>query len=120
MRLIPFTKSWQERRKARKQSFDNRLVQPAELSNPQKAPIEATAAQVVTQTETLVGSQKPKEQKKSLAQYGHHDNKGAVGRVAPTQTPYRDYPQRQVVGEHKVLAQYGHHDDKWAVKHPVY
>ena len=132
MGLIPFTRSWHERRKARKQSAEimtimNREVAeeaevlPPESSPLRPAPMQVTTTNVVTQTEMAVEPHTRKEKiEKILAQYGHHDNKGAVGWVALTPSADRTYPHRQYVQGQRVLAQYGHHDNKWAVKHPVY
>ena len=61
----------------------------------------------------------PRWAMKSLAQYAHHDEKGAVRGTPPAPT-YTPYPYNERVGQGRVLAQYPHHDDKWAVKHPVH
>ena len=118
--LIPFTRSWRENRKARNESpeimatTNREAAKEAEVSTPQ-----TSNAVTKTQTATEPHSRKEKTQK-TLAQYGHHDNKGAVGWVAPVSSAYRPYPRQQYVNGQRVLAQYGHHDNKWAVKHPVY
>ena len=96
------------------------IQQTSPLQVQQATPAPATApafqarATVPAQTRTATAPAK------SLAQYGHHDNKGAVGWVVPTPSPHRSYPQRQYVTGQKVLAQYGHNTDKWAVKHSIY
>ncbi len=125
--LIPFTRSWREHRKARKESPDIMTVRnreaakEAQVSPPQTVPIQLTTNNAVTKTQTATEPHSRKEKtEKILAQYGHHDNKGAVGWVAPTSSADRSYPRREYVNGQRVLAQYGHHDNKWAVKHPVY
>ena len=127
MPLIPFTRSWREHRKARKESPEitairNReAAKEAEVSTPQTVPIQLTTSNAVTKTQTATEPHSRKEKtEKTLAQYGHHDNKGAVGWVAPVSSADRPYPRQQYVNGQRVLAQYGHHDNKWAVKHPVY
>ena len=125
--LIPFTRSWREHRKARKESpeimtiTNGEAAREVEVSPPQTAPIQLPTSKAVTTTQTATEphSQKGKTEK-ILAQYGHHDNKGAVGWVAPTSSADRPYPRREYVNGQRILAQYGHHDNKWAVKHPVY
>ena len=125
--LIPFTRSWREHRKALKESPDIMTVRngeaakKAQVSPPQTVPIQLTTKNDVTKTQTATVPHSRKEKtEKILAQYGHHDNKGAVGWVAPTSSADRPYPRREYVNGQRVLAQYGHHDNKWAVKHPVY
>lgn len=93
----------------------------AEVSPPQTAPIQLTTSKAVTTTQTVTEPHSRKgKTEKILAQYGHHDNEGAVGWVAPTSSADRPYPRREYVNGQRVLAQHGHHDNKWAVKHPVY
>ena len=127
MPLIPFTRSWREQRKARKESLETMSIinreaaKEADVSPPQTVPIQLTTSNAVTKTQMATEPHSRKEKsEKILAQYGHHDNKGAVGWVAPTSSADRPYPRRQYVNGQRVLAQYGHHDNKWAVKHPVY
>lgn len=57
--------------------------------------------------------------RRSQAQYPHHDGKGAVGNRAsnPVYTPY---PNRKYVVGHKVLSHYPHYDNRWAAKNPNY
>ena len=119
-RLIPFTRSWQERRRSRKQNLNTSVVPSTGASTPLQAPTLTPTTQVITQTKTEE-PEKSKQKQKSLAQYAHHDGKGAVGWVAPAPTTaYREYPLQERVGGQRVLAQYGHNNDKWAVKHAVY
>ena len=72
-----------------------------------------------TKTAALTSKPGARREKKNLAQYAYHDEKGAVGRALPRAT-HRSYPKNEYVGKDRVLAQYPHHDDKWAVKYPVY
>lgn len=97
------------------------ITPPFQQTTPPPAPALAPQPRAATapQTRTTTAPE-PRTATKSLAQYGIHDNKGAVGWVAPTPSPYRLYPIRQHVNGHHVVAQYGHNTDKWAVKHPVY
>lgn len=125
--LIPFTRSWREHRKARKESPEIMTIRngepgkEAEVSTPQTVPIQLPTSNALTKAQTVTEHQSRKEKtEKILAQYGYHDNTGAVGWVAPASSADRPYPRRQYVNGQRVLAQYGHHDNKWAVKHPVY
>ncbi len=127
MPLIPFTRSWRERRRARKESPEIMIVinreaaEEAEVSPPQTVPIQLTMNNAVTKTQMATEPHSRKEKtEKTLAQYGHHEGKGAAGWVALISSADRPYPRRQYVNGQRVLAQYGHHDNKWAVKHPVY
>ena len=89
-----------------------------EGSPPQQTALEQAtpATNVLTPVATATAPQtRTKKIKKSLAQYAHHDNKGAVGWVAPPSTN-QPYPHRQHAQGQRVLAQYAHHDNKGAVR----
>ena len=90
MPLIPFTRSWREDRKARKESPEimdvkNReAAKEVEVSPPQTVPIKLTTSNAVMKTQTATESHSRKEKiEKVLEQYGQHDNKGIVGWDAP-------------------------------------
>ena len=90
MPLIPFTRSWREDRKARKESPEimdvkNReAAKEVEVSPPQTVPIKLTMSNAVMKTQTATESHSRKEKiEKVLEQYGQHDNKGIVGWDAP-------------------------------------
>ncbi|KAK0513423.1 hypothetical protein JMJ35_004409 [Cladonia borealis] len=108
MPLIPFTRSWRQHRKARKESPEimairnTEAAKEAEVSTPQTVPIQLTTSNAVTKTQTATEPYSRKE------------------KTEKNPSPIWPYPRREYVNGHRVLAQYGHHDNKWAVKHPVY
>lgn len=114
LRSIPFTPSWREERKAR----SGPEIGVAGPTKPKTEERKRTATKVAAPNkEPEIGQ--GKKASKILAQYAHHNGKGAVGWTPPTPT-YEPYPYNKYVGGKRVLAQYSHHDDKWAVKHPVW
>jgi hypothetical protein len=132
-RFIPFTRSWKEQRKARKTGpeivIGNDSQTPEDAVAPSLPPEQQPEPEVVeplqqkapppapaTRVATLEPPTRPQTKtEKILAQYGHHDNKGAVGWTPPEPSVDRPYPVREYVGGKKVLAQYAHHDNKGAV-----
>ena len=93
MPLIPFTRSWREHRKARKESSENtdignrQAAKGAEVSLPQTVAIQLTTSDAVTKQQTATEPHSRNEKtEKVLAQYGHH---GAVGWVAPVSSADR-------------------------------
>ena len=114
MEHIPFTHAWFERRKSRQENLKE--------GEPNSAAINSARDRTVKKPIELAepGMRSDKQRVKSLAQYPHHDNKGAVDWKQPARSPDRPYPYRQYVGGKRVLAVYSHNQEKWAVKHRVY
>ncbi|KAI4141159.1 MAG: hypothetical protein LQ341_003586 [Variospora aurantia] len=130
----PFVHYWQKRRRSGKDGSPADVTDPpngkkTEMKEPglsprqpspqlQTSPCQPTASRRTALMAPQLGQGTPEGT--SLAQYPHHDNKGAVGWVPPKPSPDSPYPRNTYVNGQRVLAQYGHPDDKWGVKHPVY
>lgn len=125
-RFVPFTKAWSARRKAQKgviippeignvptaSSANKEAKTEADVSNATQTEPEPKP-QVITATATNSIGQDEIRKTLTVAQYPHHDDKFAAGRIAP-EPRYQSYPYKSHIGGERVLASYGHVSDKWA------
>ena len=121
-KYIPFTQAWRERKSSHKQSSAStpQMLSATAPSSPPSQPLSSSSPKPKpTKQTTVVADPGPGERgknSKSLAQYGHHDGKGAVGWKSPARSPDMPYPKNTWVDGKRVVAQHGHVDDRWAVE----